>query len=334
MNESGSFPALNSDYFITSQIGKGTFGTVYEIINLQNMKFAAKINNFDRSQSQKNNLSKEHYVLQKLKDDIGFPIIKNYFLLNDTKEILMMSLLGPNLQTKLQACGGRFSLKTVLMIGYQAIERLEVLHEKGFVHRDIKPENFLIGCKGSAMKIIHLMDFGLSCTYLGKSNKHIPFARTTQMVGTLYYLSVYGHLGIKATRRDDLISLGFMLIYLFRGHLPWMNSKGSKKEIIKHIYQIKSTISLEKLCQNLPEKILEYFEYVLKLKFFDKPDYGYLKELFLSVMHSYAVQNDGIFDWISNASKEGIDLAARKLSSESPNFYMKKNVETDSIYDF
>lgn len=329
-----SFPTLNSDYFVTSQLGKGTFGTVYEIISLQNMRFAAKVNNYSRDQNPKHSLSNEHYILQKLKDDIGFPIVKNYFLLDDSKEILIMSLLGSNLQRKLQECGGRFSLKTVLMIGYQAIERLEAVHSKGFVHRDIKPENFLIGFKEGAMKIIHLIDFGLSCSYLGKKNKHMPFGRSTQMIGTLYYLSVYGHLGIKATRRDDLISLGYMLIHLLMGQLPWMNVKGSTKEKIKNVFQIKSTISLKKLCENLPGKILDYFEYVLKLKFFEKPDYEFLKEIFISMMDIYSMKNDGIFDWISNTLKQGINLSARKLSSESPNSYMKKNVENESIDDF
>lgn len=148
-------------------------------------------------------------------------------------------------------------------------------------------------------------------------------------------MSVYGHSGIQATRRDDLISLGFMLVHLFNGRLPWFDVKGTPREIIKAIYLAKSRLILNNFCKNLPDEFISYFEYVFSLTFYEKPNYSYLKELFSRMMDKNAIYNDGLFDWISSSeSVRGIDLAARKITCESPNVYMKKNLVSESFENF
>lgn len=87
-----------------------------------------------------------------------------------------MAILGPNLQQLFDFCENKFSLKTVLIIGMQMIQRLEFLHSNNFIHRDMKPENILIGQLRRKQDIIHLIDFGLVKRYLcPKSGNHIPF---------------------------------------------------------------------------------------------------------------------------------------------------------------
>lgn len=324
--------SLEGKYFVQYLIGKGTFGSVYRLMSSQGTAYAAKVVVGNVENKKIPSLTHECLILKKLENDLGFPCIKD-IIFNDKNEILIMDLLGSNLQKILNEHGGRFSLKTVLMIGYQALERIESLHNQGFIHRDIKPENFVIGCDNSQKKIIHLVDFGLACSYLDENNKHVPFKKNSSISGTLYYLSVYGHLGIKATRRDDLISLGYMLIHLLKGQLAWIHTKGTTKEMIKKIYQIKATIFLKKLCENLPKEFISYFQYVYKLSFFEKPDYALLKGLFIKMMNDNKFKNDGVFDWISNSSfTKGINLTARKISGKSPNMYMKKNIEPQ-IFD-
>lgn len=323
------------NYLIKRIIGSGSFGTVYKVASLDGSSYAAKSINMGKSKKANEGVFKEYSILRSLEDEIGFPYVKDLLIKNQT-EILIMSLLGSSLQANFEKCGGQFTLKTVLMIGYQAIERIETFHKSGFIHRDIKPENFVIGRNGSGKKIIHLIDFGLSSSYLDEFDNHIEFEKHAHITGTLYYMSVYGHLGIKSTRRDDLISLGFMLIHLFNGHLPWYNVKGTPKEIIQAIYLSKSRLVFKKFCERLPEEFISYFEYVFSLTFFEKPNYSYMKELFSTMMDKNNVYNDGLFDWISNHHEfvQGIDLAARKITCESPNVYMKKNIVSESVEDF
>lgn len=324
--------SLKGNYVVKSLIDKGAFGSIYRLMSSQGRTYAAKVIAKSDENKKKPSLAQEGLILKQLENKLGFPSIKD-IILNDKNEILIMDLLGPNLQNISKDYGGRFSLKTVLMIGFQAIERIESLHIQGFIHRDIKPENFVIGCDNHLKKIIHLIDFGLSCPYLDENEKHIPFNKNSPISGTLYYLSVYGHLGIQPTRRDDLLSLGFMLIHLFKGELPWKNAKGTTKEMIKEVYQLKATIFLKKFCEKLPQEFISYFEYVYKLAYFEKPDYPFIKGLFIKMMNDNKIKNDGEFDWVSNFSfAKGINLAARKITGKSPNTYMKKNMDSD-IFD-
>lgn len=72
-----------------------------------------------------------------------------------------MELIGYDLEEIMGRMKNKhFSLKTVLMIGLQTIDRIEALHTIGYVHRDIKPDNLAIGTK-ERDNVIYLLDFGL-----------------------------------------------------------------------------------------------------------------------------------------------------------------------------
>ena len=134
---------------------------------------------------------------------------------------MVTDLLGPSLGDLLTFCGGKFSLKTSLMIFYQVLERVEFMHDKHFIHRDIKPQNIMMGL-GDASNIVHMIDFGLTRLVIDpKTGKHIPFIIGKNLVGTCRYVSLNSHLGHEVSRRDDLITIGYMMINLLTGSLPW-----------------------------------------------------------------------------------------------------------------
>jgi len=101
------------------------------------------------------------------------------------------------------------------------ITRLESMHNNNFIHRDMKPDNFLMGLKGKAA-VVYVIDFGLSKRYRDpKTGQHIPYRDGKSLTGTARYASVNTHIGIEQSRRDDLESIGYILLYLLKGSLPW-----------------------------------------------------------------------------------------------------------------
>lgn len=134
---------------------------------------------------------------------------------------LIMELLGESLEDLMDKQGRKFTIATVFRIGLQIIDRLEAIHKKGFIHRDIKANNFMVG-KNDKRDTVFIIDFGLAKRYMDtKTGQHIPFKEGKSLVGTARYASIASHQGKEQGRKDDLESLGFLLLYFARGKLPW-----------------------------------------------------------------------------------------------------------------
>ena len=212
--------------------------------------------------------------------------------------MMVLDLLGPSLEDLFNYCGRRFQLKTVLMLADQLLSRLEYVHTKSFIHRDVKPDNFLIGL-GKRQSVIHIIDFGLAKKYRDpRSHQHIPYRENKNLTGTARYASINTHIGIEQSRRDDLESLGYVLMYFIRGSLPWQGLKANtKKQKYERIMDRKMSTSTEQLCKGYATEFRSYFEYCRSLRFEDRPDYAYLKRLFKELFYRKGFQYDNMFDW-------------------------------------
>ncbi|XP_042469170.1 casein kinase 1-like protein 2 isoform X2 [Zingiber officinale] len=209
-----------------------------------------------------------------------------------------MDLLGPSLEDLFNFCSRKLSLKSVLMLADQMINRVEYLHSKSFLHRDIKPDNFLMGL-GRRANQVYIIDFGLAKKYRDTTtHQHIPYRENKNLTGTARYASINTHLGVEQSRRDDLESLGYVFMYFLRGSLPWQGLKaGNKKQKYERISERKVSTSIEALCRGYPSEFASYFHYCRSLRFDDKPDYAYLKRILRELFIREGFQFDYVFDW-------------------------------------
>lgn len=230
-------------------------------------------------------------------------------------ETSVSELLGPTLLDLHEKCSNRFSLSTTQHIALQLLSALEALHSCGYLHGDIKPDNAAIGLDDKA-NVVFLIDFGLATRYRDEEG-HIALELEEKFSGNPYWSSVNTLRGLTSSRRDDLESLGYMLLFLLKGRLPWHSiSKKSFEERKEKIKAKKETIALEELCECECEGMLLYMRAVKRLKFEETPDYAYLRSLFQS-SSSLPIPP---LDWTVNPAAQSL-IQARLPPMPIPNLW-------------
>jgi serine/threonine protein kinase len=286
---------IHNKWKITRRIGGGSFGEIYMGIGPNMEKVAVK---FEKEGSRCPQLRHEYKVYRELVNCHGFCGVY-YFGAQDNHNVMVMDLMGPSLEDLFNKCARKFSLKTVLQIADQLLERVDTLHARHLIHRDIKPANFVIGI-GDQGANVYCVDFGLSKRYRHPKNlQHIPHRDGRSLTGTPRYASINNHLGIEQSRRDDLEAIAYILIYFLKGSLPWQGLKAknaSKKYML--ILSKKQSVSIAQLCQGCPSQFAEFLAYSRSLKFDAKPDIPYLRKIFRDLYNAQGCPTVGkMWDW-------------------------------------
>lgn len=294
---------IASFFRVERELGAGTFGAVFEAVDVRTSgKVAIKLEPVDAKYPQ---LVYEARIMQELGACTGIPRL--YWFGQDAQHnVLIMQKLAYSVEALRvhlasaapgpgDAVAGAqhrnddnddpkqaLPLPWVLFIARQALQRLHDIHVRGFVHRDIKPDNWMVGQDATKAPLLYLIDFGLTKRVVDPtSQRHIPHRTGKSLTGTPRYASLHAHDGEEQSRRDDLEALGYMLVFLAKGALPWQglgrrHGPGSRAHY-RAIAERKRSTDLAALCDGLPSAFAETIAYARRLRFADMPDYGYLE---------------------------------------------------------
>lgn len=259
-----------------AHLGSGHFGDVYMGEHMTSgQKVAIKLEH--RSGS----IARREWEVMRCMNGDGVPMV-HYTGHHGRYYVMVMDLLGATLQRLLESRPPRtLTWDTVAVIGHRCVQLLRKLHLKGYVHGDVKPENFLCAYSEDnsidPSRGLFMVDLGLASRWRDptKSNGHIAYGqRVDHFSGTVRYASVNAHLGRWLSRRDDLESLGYMLLYLYNGSLPWQGYSGDDKNM--QVCETKGRLTVDAMCRNAPEVLQYFLAYVRQMKFEEAPDYEYL----------------------------------------------------------
>lgn len=285
-----------NNYIITKYINSGSFGDVFEAKNKRTGELVAlKIPIKNDERDGQKSLIDEANIYKKISSrENGIAEMKVIKDKENDKKIIVMDLLGPSLETLLET-HKKISMKTIILLAISMLDIIKHIHTYGYIHRDIKPDNFAIGY--TDLNKLYCIDFGLSKRYITKNNEHISFANTRKFVGTARYSSIASHRQKEQSRKDDLESIAYILVYLYKARLPWMGIKHKdKKEKYRLIGEKKEATKEEDLCSGMPKEFVVFLKYVKNLDFNEKPHYSALKKMFMNLYKSRNYKNNNM-EW-------------------------------------
>ncbi|CAG9330760.1 unnamed protein product [Blepharisma stoltei] len=280
-------------YKIESVLGSGGFGKVYKAINTKTNKYVA----IKTDIKTRGVVIAESRILTKLQNIEGIPKVYESGRVDEVT-YMVFELLGLSLGNAIKQNGGKLPIAASIKAGLQLLTRLENIHTAGVIHRDMKPHNCLFDMN---YDFLYLIDFGLAKEFM-IGNHHQSEQTGCSCVGNSSFASLNNHMGFRQSRRDDLESLGYILVYLVKGRLPWQKS-AHKKCMGKwqKVFAIKAAVTVHELCTGCPSEFAEFLNYARSLKFDEKPKYDYLRSLLEKAKYSLETP-EYTFGWLKDSS--------------------------------
>jgi casein kinase 1 len=228
---------INNKYRMTRPLGSGSFGNVYDGYDIHTTK--PVVIKVQKTQNKGDLLRSEYEIYKKLHNDEHItPICYDHYVI-DSYNVLVMEKLGLDLEK--QQIQEPFTLIGVCKLACQLIKKIEYMHRKNIIHRDIKPANVLFNTSNDN---VFLIDYGMGRSYL-YNKLHIKHENKGKIIGTLRFNSVNANSGYESSRKDDLISFGYMLIFLVKNKLPWQNTIITRDELLEQCISSNKNTDIE-----------------------------------------------------------------------------------------
>lgn len=301
----------NYIYFPNFCLGEGTYG--YVIFGLKLDTYLPVSIKVQKSSHKTNDLKIEAEVLSKMSSKMNYPKLF-YYEINSAGNLLIESLLGPNLSIIYKFCEKDFDLKSICNIGIDIINFLEQFHDIGYLHLDMKPNNIVFtleNIKNNESNIsCILIDYGFSYKLNNNNEKQNKRKKIFSYGGNYRFASINLLDNGIPSKKDDLESLIYILIYFYKSYLPW-NYDSDDKNICKKIIKEKKTgfDVIEFVGENFKE-INEIYNDVKNLGNNERPHYSKYKEILLNVSKKMIKTNNSKykFKW-----QEKFSLIIREL---------------------
>ena len=253
-------------------LGEGSFSVVYEVDDDRVVK--------EEDEGFNDLLRGEARLMRRMseRDMDGKYVVPVYSYEEEGgKRKMEMMRLKVSLGELMRKIGGVMDGYSVRNLGIRLILNLQFIHSFGVCHGDIKPDNVMLS---RDYRRVYFVDFGLYKNFM-RGKKHVEYKENVSPTATLRFMSKNVNGWKRMSRRDDLISLGYMMIYLQKRNLPWQDIVGvGKKEKYRVVCKIKEEVDLGELCQGCINGMEKYMKYCYGLGFEEEPDYGYLVGLF------------------------------------------------------
>lgn len=286
---------MHRRWIIDRLLGSGAFGRVYKGRDLDyNQPLAFKMAKHNDAA-----LKSEADAYKSIEDvsrPSGIPKCYKFFQYEGFDCLVLQLLSKKNVRDLFIDCGGRLSRKDILMLGFQMVSALRSLHISNTLHCDLKPANMVPGINDDRHDV-YLVDYGLCSFVFDRTGQHVQRTGGWHIPGNIKYASLRSHYGTRWSRRDDMESLGFVLLDLTRRGLPWSSIRGTGPIDRFRVLRRKNSVGIAELCQDLP-MMVRYMRYVRGLKFEEEPDYTYLRALFSEGLVRMGISfDDRAFDW-------------------------------------
>jgi casein kinase 1 len=271
---------IQNKYILQELIGKGQFSSVYKgLYKRKNQEVACKMEQLNQPFML---LQHECKMLRYLyKEGCHFIPQVFWYGLHEGYRCCILPCYECDLSVYLQET--TLEVQQINRLFKKMISMLEYIHSHYVLHRDLKPENFMV-----SNNELYLIDFGLSIFYIDEHNQHKENLAKEHLVGNRTYASYFALEGNTISRRDDLLSLGYLYFYLLHQTTPWQHPPQ-----VNHPYELsdlrhpvnlwhKHHKSWEqiKTMDKLPNSIRKYLEYGYSLSYDKQPYYSIITNYF------------------------------------------------------